>query len=140
MSNDATPTFSTSGPTKPHALSRPLVQRHATPSAQFLPYPPSTVLVGCPDGSQSAHSISREYSGNSSKACHICGTLKKSCTGVRQSLYQKFGKAFWGFVNNMTAEEYARCTPAEQNYINNQKKTHKMSGVPNTYGIKISRY
>jgi hypothetical protein len=28
---------------------------------------------------------------------------------------RKFGKAFWGLVNNMTAEEYARCTPAEQN-------------------------
>jgi hypothetical protein len=29
--------------------------------------------------------------------------------------HRKFGKAFWGLVNNMTAEEYARCTPAEQN-------------------------
>ena len=128
MSNDTTPTFSTSGP-KPHALSRPLVQGYATPSARFSPYPPSTVLVGCPDGSQSAHFTSQQSSGNSSKARRMRGTLKKNRTGVRESLYQKFGQSFWELVNNMTAEEYTRCTPAQQEYINKQKKTREMSGA-----------
>ena len=57
------------------------------------------------------------------------GTLKKNYTGVCESLYQKFGELFWELVNNMIAEEYAHCTPAQQKYINKQKKTYEMSEV-----------
>jgi hypothetical protein len=89
------------------------------------------------------HFTSQQSSGNSSKARRMRGTLKKNRTGVRESLYQKFGKAFWGLVNSMTAEEYARCTPAEQKLYRQAKEDSRdVRGVylMNTYGIKISRY
>jgi hypothetical protein len=42
---------------------------------------------------------------------------KKTRGGVRGSLVKQFGKPFWDIVDNITDEEYATLSLAQQDYI-----------------------
>ena len=55
------------------------------------------------------------------KARRKRGTVKKNHGGHRQALFRKFGVYFWDFLQTMTDEQFASCTPAQQTYITEHK-------------------
>jgi hypothetical protein len=51
------------------------------------------------------------------------GTAKRTRTGHRQALFERFGMHFWDFFKIMTPEQFASCTPEQQKYITDQRAT-----------------
>jgi len=49
------------------------------------------------------------------------GTAKKTRTGHRQALFERFGMHFWDFIKIMTPEQFASCTTEQQQYIADQR-------------------
>jgi hypothetical protein len=64
------------------------------------------------------------------KARRRRGAVKRTRTGHRQALFNKFGMHFWDLLDVMTAEQLASCTPAQQKYINEQRALSSANKQP----------
>jgi hypothetical protein len=89
----------------PSSGSHRTLQERVTP--RLSPYPsPNQPQCDTPLPQESTMKVRRQR-----------GTAKRTRTGHRQALFERFGMHFWEFLKIMTPEQFASCTPEQQKYI-----------------------
>lgn len=99
----------------PSSSSGPHRALHERVTPRLSPYPsPNHQQYDAPSLQESKMKVRRKR-----------GTAKRTRTGHRQALFDRFGTHFWDFLKTITPGQFASCTPEQQKYITDQRAASK---------------